>query len=53
MNVLEIRIGGRYKLKQSIGQGTFGEIYIGKTLFIWHRSSFFQLKMSKHSKKLL
>jgi len=29
MSIIEIRVAGRYKLKRKIGNGAFGDIYLG------------------------
>jgi len=32
MNIIEIRVGGRFRLKKNIGHGSFGEIYIAQNV---------------------
>jgi hypothetical protein len=29
MSIIELRVAGRYRLKQKIGSGSFGDIYLG------------------------
>jgi len=32
---MELRVGNRYRLGRKIGSGSFGDIYLGKSLFIY------------------
>ena len=31
---MELRVGGKYRLGRKIGSGSFGDIYLGKKLFL-------------------
>lgn len=47
---MELRVGNKYRLGRKIGSGSFGDIYLGKKLPIFHKTKHFVMTGTDISK---